>query len=412
MEGNREQAGRVRRLLVAKGSFEALGGAERDLIRNLPALAKKFAVTVATLGPVSELEDVCSDLGVTLLHPEKTWEMPVDPVSRILDTGSSSASKAWKSCSGLEEAIGNCEAVHLVSGDGSLELLQIIPRETVVHFHLLEPHRGLHEDVLHMEIDGSPKRSLVLTHTLLTKARNADLRAVRALAERPKSAISGNSSYTASRISEIYGVDAGVLRPSVVTDEFPEQAGPDEASPAAFSSDYVVSVGRAGWAKGTWETVTMLSGTGLGLAHVGGGDEGDLDRLSSHARNCGVELWIAPRLSSPELAALMRGARAIVSMAHGEPFGLTPIEAFSVGTPALFVNEGGFKDSIVDGENGRLLAREDIAEWHGWLQKVEESDLREQWTKAGRERISELGLSPEDHCRRLVKILDSIDGNH
>ena len=53
MEGNREQAGRVRRLLVAKGSFEALGGAERDLIRNLPALAKKFAVTVATLGPVS-----------------------------------------------------------------------------------------------------------------------------------------------------------------------------------------------------------------------------------------------------------------------------------------------------------------------------------------------------------------------
>ena len=156
----------------------------------------------------------------------------------------------------------------------------------------------------------------------------------------------------------------------------------------------------------------MLSGTGLGLAHVGGGDEGDLDSLSSHARNCGVELWIAPRLSSPELAALMRGARAIVSMAHGEPFGLTPIEAFSVGTPALFVNEGGFKDSIVDGENGRLLAREDIAEWHGWLQKVEESDLREQWTKAGRKRISELGLSPEDHCRRLVKILDSIDGNH
>ena len=49
MEGNREQAGRGRKLLVAKGSFEALGGAERDLIRNLPAIAEIFEVTVATL---------------------------------------------------------------------------------------------------------------------------------------------------------------------------------------------------------------------------------------------------------------------------------------------------------------------------------------------------------------------------
>ena len=152
----------------------------------------------------------------------------------------------------------------------------------------------------------------------------------------------------------------------------------------------------------------MLGGTDLVLAHVGGGDEGDLVRLSAHAHDCGVGLWVAPRLSSPNLAALMRGARAVVSMAHGEPFGLTPIEAFSVGTPALFVGEGGFRDSIVDGQNGRLLARDDNKEWHDWLERVKDPDIREQWTKAGRERIVELGLSPEDHCRRLVKILDSI----
>ena len=408
MEGNREQAGRGRRLLVAKGSFEALGGAERDLIRNLPALAKEFEVTVATLSPVPELESVCSRMGISLLHPEESWEMPVDPVSRILDTGSNSATKAWKSFLSLEDAIDTCDAVHLVSGDGSLELLDRVPKNTAVHLHLLEPHRGLHEDVLHREIDGSPKRNLKLTRALLTKARNADLRAVRALAERPNSAISGNSRYTASRISEIYDVKAGVLHPSVVTEEFPEQAGSDETMPATFSGDYAVSVGRASWAKGTWETVSMLSGTSLALAHVGGGDKDDLDRLSSHAHNCSVELWIAPRLSSNEMAALMRGARAVVSMAHGEPFGLTPIEAFSVGTPALFVDEGGFRDSIVDGQNGRLLARDDITGWHANLEMVKDSTVREQWSKAGKERISELGLSPENHCSRLLKILDSI----
>ena len=384
MEGNREQAGRGRKLLVAKGSFEALGGAERDLIRNLPAIAEIFEVTVATLSPVPELETVCSQLGISLLHPEKAWEVPEDSISRILDTGSSSAAKAWKSCPGLKDAIGSCEAIHLVSGDGSLGLLGMVSEETAVHLHLLEPHRGLHEDVLHREIDGSPKRNLKLTRTLLTKARKSDLQAISTLAERPKSAISGNSSYTASRISEIYGVHAGVLNPSVV------------------------NVGKASWVKGVWETVSMLSGSGISLAHVGGGTSEDLERLSQHAEASGVDFWVAPRLTSPELAALMRGARAVVSMAYGEPFGLTPIEAFSVGTPALFVDEGGFRDSIVDGVNGRLIARDDIAEWHYWLEKVSDSTIREQWTEAGRNRIVELELSPEGHCRKLVEIIDSL----
>ena len=408
MEGNREQAGRGRKLLVAKGSFEALGGAERDLIRNLPAIAEIFEVTVATLSPVPELETVCSQLGISLLHPEKAWEVPEDSISRILDTGSSSAAKAWKSCPGLKVAIGSCEAIHLVSGDGSLGLLGMVAEETAVHLHLLEPHRGLHEDVLHREIDGSPKRNLKLTRTLLTKARKSDLQAISTLAERPKSAISGNSSYTASRISEIYGVHAGVLNPSVVTDEFPEQAGPEESMPSEFSEDYVVNVGKASWVKGVWETVSMLSGSGISLAHVGGGTSEDLERLSQHAEASGVDFWVAPRLTSPELAALMRGARAVVSMAYGEPFGLTPIEAFSVGTPALFVDEGGFRDSIVDGVNGRLIARDDIAEWHYWLEKVSDSTIREQWTEAGRNRIVELELSPEGHCRKLVEIIDSL----
>ena len=408
MEGNREQVGRGGKLLVAKGSFGAFGGAERDLVRNIPALAKSFEVTVATLNPVPELEEECSRLGILLLHPKKAWQMPVDPVSRILDSGSSSASKAWGECPGLEEAISKCDAIHLVSGDGSLELLEMIPSETAVHLYLLEPHRGLYEDVLHREIDGTPKRSLRLTKALLTKARRGDLAAVRSLADKPRSEISGNSNYTAARISEIYGVEAGVLHPSVVTTEFPEQAGPDESMPKEFDGDYVVSVGRGSWVKGTWETISMLSGTGLAMAHVGGGDEDTLSRLSKHAHDCEVDLWVAPRLSSPEMASLMRGARAVVSMAHGEPFGLTPIESFSVGTPALFVDEGGFRDSLIDGLNGRLIARDDTAEWHTWLEKAGDTGIRKQWAEAGRSRIAELGLSPEDHCSRLAAIIESI----
>ena len=63
-------------LLVAKGCFEPMGGAERDLIRVIPALCERFIVTVATLRPSEELERICSDLSIDLLQPEEPWIVP------------------------------------------------------------------------------------------------------------------------------------------------------------------------------------------------------------------------------------------------------------------------------------------------------------------------------------------------
>jgi len=101
----------------------------------------------------------------------------------------------------------------------------------------------------------------------------------------------------------------------------------------------------------------------------------------------------------------MRGARAIVSMAHKESFGLSPIESFAVGTPPIFVDEGGFRDTIVDGENGRLIGRGDTESWHSALDQASDADTRERWAKKGRERISELDLSPDAHARKIKELL-------
>jgi len=406
MKSNGKRGAAVCELVVAKGSFAVMGGAERDLIRNLPALSQTFSVSVATLHPVPQLDSLCAELGVHLISPKQPWELPTGAFATVLDTGMDSASDAWAGCPGLLDEIAGSDAVHLVSGDGSLALLEHVPETVAVHLHLLEPHRGLHEDVLHREVDGSPKRSLGLTSALLSRARRRDIDAIRGLSDRPRSAISGNSSYTASRIGEVYGIEAGVLMPSVVADEFPLRASSDEpASVGDMSGPYVVSVGRASWVKGTWETISMLAGSGLSLAHVGGGDDSDLARLLDYAESCDVGLWVAPHLSSLEMASLMRGARAVVSMARGEPFGLTPIEAFSVGTPALFVDEGGFRDTVVDGVNGRLLARDDRAAWHDALEQAADAETRARWAKWGRASIAELGLSPEAHSNRLTAIL-------
>ena len=407
MAGNREVAGVPRpRLLVAKGSFESMGGAERDLLRNLPAIAESFDVSVATLASASELGSACEGLGLELMCPEERWSPPQGVLSSVLGSGMGSASKAWLSIGGLVDSLNGFDCVHLTSGDGSLALLEHIPEMVPVHLHLLEPHRGLHEDVLHRGLDGTPKRSLGLTRAILSRSRRQDISAIRGLSLRSNSSISGNSSYTAGRISEVYGVRSGVLLPSVVSDEFPENAGEREPeSVGELEGEYVVSVGRASWVKGAWETISMLSGSGVALAHVGGGDEDDLRKLEGHAKSMGVGLWCAPRLSSPELASLYRGALAVVSMAHGEPFGLTPIEAQSVGTPALFVDEGGFRETIVDGVSGRLLPRGDFDEWHRALSEARDPENRSSWSENGRVAISEAGLDPRGHCDRLIAIL-------
>ena len=393
------------RLLVAKGSFGSMGGAERDLIRVLPAINRLFEVTMATIQPSNELEEACSENGIDLIRPESKWHLSTDPISVVLDSGRGTASKAWASCTGLSEAMESSMALHLVSGDGSLPILDHVPPGLRVHLHLLEPHRGLYEETLHRRVDGSPRRNLALTKAALSRARSRDQSLMGSLISRKGAIVSGNSSFSAQRANEVYGIEAGVLWPCVDTDEFPEDPSDDPENPYPEEGDYVVSVGRASYAKGTWETISMLAGTGLSLAHVGGGDEGSIGMLSKHANSSGVGLWVAPRLPSPDLVSLMRGARAVVSMAHKESFGLTPIEAFAVGTPPLFVDEGGFRDTIVDGQNGRLLDRGDAASWHSALEQASDPSTREGWAASGRERISELDLTPEAHARRIWDLL-------
>ena len=393
------------KLLVAKGVLGPMGGAERDLIRILPSLNELFSVSMATIQPSPELVEVCSSNGIALITPERDWEVPRDSLSTILDSGRGSASRAWRSCEGLDEAMSSAIAIHLVSGDGSLPILDHVPPGLRVHLHLLEPHRGLYEEVLHRRVDGSPRRNLSLTKAALSRARSRDKSLMRDLISREGSAVSGNSSFIAKRAKEVYGIEAGVLWPCVDVHEFPEDPSGDPENPFPGSGDYVVTVGKASFVKGTWETISMLSGSGLSLAQVGGGDGESIEMLRSHAESMGVDVWFAPRLSSPDLVSVMRGARAMVSMAHNESFGLTPIESFSVGTPALFVDEGGFRDTLVDGENGRLIDRSDIEGWHSALEQASDQRTREEWAAKGRERISELDLGPVAHARRIRDLL-------
>lgn len=390
-------------LLVAKGDMSRLGGAERDLLRVIPSLTSYFQVKLATLRTCDEMIEICKQNSVEIFTPNTPWQIPSGAFANMRDMIHKTSKLAWKSCDGLEEFIQKCDFFHIVSGDGYLAIIEMIPKNSPSHLHLLEPHRGLHEDSLHRKLNGKLKRPEIITNLFLRKSRNNDLRIVREFYNRKHSIVSSNSHYSSSRAAEVYKIKSGVLHPCVDINEYSVQETPSNIFP--FDSEYVVTIGTAIWAKGTMEVIGMLKGTEISLAHVGGGTQQEKEELQQHAKNNLVNLWIAPRLSSEDLSALIQNSLAVVSMAHKEPFGLTPIEAFSIGTPAIFVDEGGFRDSIVDGSCGRLLDRNDFSKWHEALHQCRDEKIRQEWAKAGIERIKELELSPEEQAKKIHNIL-------
>ena len=393
-------------LLIAKGIISRMGGAERDLLRNLPHLTKWYDVSVTTLSSCEELEEICYNNNIKLFKPEKAWIPNYSLISQIFDKIHTSSKKSWLSCRDLISIIDTFDYFHVISGDGYLSILEILPPTKKSHLYLLEPHRGFHEDSLHKNLDGKLRRPKFITNLLLSKGRRNDKKIVRQFSQQNNTAISGNSSYTAQRIKEVYGIKCGFIHPCVDRSEYTDNTQQfTNPYPQAGDGQYVVTIGTANWAKGSMETISMLSGTNISLVHVGGGSNNQIKTLQEHASNNNVKLWVAPRLSSPQLSILMKESLAIVSMAHKEPFGLTPIEAFSIGTPAIFVDDGGFRDSIIDGVCGRLLPRYDIEKWHEALNQCKDVKIREKWAIAGRNRILQLKLSPVEQAQKIHRLL-------
>ena len=160
--------------------------------------------------------------------------------------------------------------------------------------------------------------------------------------------------------------------------------------------------------KGVFEALEHVSGCDLDLVVIGGGSSEENDRFQKKAKMLGVNTQVLSNLTSTEMSAIFRNARAVIGLSHGEAFGLTPIEAMATGTPPLFVDYGGYTDTIVDKVNGRLLRRGDLDSWAAAFEQVEDQKTRESWAMAGTTRIKELGLTPERHVDRLQESVASI----
>ena len=411
MAKSKRGGGKPLRLLMVRASFTTLGGAERDLLQVMRGASNRWSMGLATLEFTEEAKALLEGAPVQIYQPSTPHKWATGSLSELTARASRDAEKAWEK---LDIPWENYDAVHLTVCRGTLEILPHIPAQIPVHYHCLEPPRWLYEDVLHRRPNGQLKRPLWLTNLIFTRQRRRDKAFVRQLINRPKAAISGNSLWIQRRIHEEYGLamdgnkgngeppkrdeknrplEATHVRPVVDFKHWP--SSPDAAEKKELAAvdnvpeEYIVTVGRISHVKGTWETLHSLKNTGLTMVQIGGGDIEDREDLIRKGKEIGVPVMCMPRLSQPAMCGVIRGARAMVSHAYSEPFGLTPIEAMAIGTPALMVDEGGFNCTLSRVDSGRLLSRNDAAGWKNAYLDAKDPVLREAWAKAGREYVEE-----------------------
>jgi glycosyltransferase involved in cell wall biosynthesis len=71
--------------------------------------------------------------------------------------------------------------------------------------------------------------------------------------------------------------------------------------------------------------------------------------------NVQIVNWV----DSEKLIKLYSECRGLIATAGDEDFGLTPVEAMASGKPVIAANEGGYRETVLDGVTGRLIDRID-----------------------------------------------------
>ena len=414
--------------LVVRASFSALGGAERELLQLIPFLEDIWNVSLATLEFSDEARALFSSDTTNVFSSTTPLKAKNGLFHEVRNSTSKQAKRLWKTVKIPWQSI---DVVHISVCRGSLEILPFIPHHIPIHYHCLEPPRWLYEDVLHKDIFGRLKRPAFLTNLALRKQKKDDQKFVEQLKKRNSTTISGNSFFTSNRLTNIYKFNqpstttngqppqrndngqpqqATFLHHAIDLQQWPVEPSTDEISAVnqlKLPSKYVVTVGKISHVKGTVETITSLQHTGIALIHIGGGSPQEKEHLMNHASQLGVEVRCMPRLTQTEICGIVRGAVAMVSHAHGEPFGLTPIEALSIGIPPVVVDVGGFSETMSGIDGSFLFQRSESDNMLSLLERAQREEVRLDCYQRGRPYV-ESHFSFQHEAKMLTQLLEEL----
>jgi len=197
--------------------------------------------------------------------------------------------------------------------------------------------------------------------------------------------ICANSRYTAENVRTHFGrTDAEVIHPGVDAGEYackgygkfffyPSRIAPEKRMETAIMA--FRKFGRKGWK-------LVVGGFMPGMAR----NRLYLERLRALAGQGNVEFVLD--MDERKLKSLYAGCYAVLFPPMMEDWGLVPVEAMASEKPVIAINEGGPRESVVDGKTGFLVnSADEMAQKMRYL--ADHPDVCEQMGKAGRRRVEQ-----------------------
>lgn len=174
-------------------------------------------------------------------------------------------------------------------------------------------------------------------------------------AQRPDYFIS-NSIETKRRIWKFYRREAEVIYPPVdISVKGKAESVKKQFNPSPFTlhaKRYYLAGGRLARAKHIDLAIEACNRLKLPLKVFGKSfaDYGEeLKKIS------GPTVEFVGEIADEELAKLYRGAKALIYPSEYEDFGIIPVEVQSHGVPVIGFNQGGVKETVIDGKTGVLF---------------------------------------------------------
>lgn len=160
--------------------------------------------------------------------------------------------------------------------------------------------------------------------------------------------IATNSKNTSMRIKKYFNREAQVIYPPVETSKFE----------CREYGDFWLSVNRLYPEKRVEIQIEAFKKMpDEALVIVGGYSKGD--HAKSYAENIVNNLpqnvKVLGEISEAELLDIYSRCKGFICTAMDEDFGMTPVEAMASGKPVIAVNEGGFKETVIDRKTGVLV---------------------------------------------------------
>jgi len=191
-----------------------------------------------------------------------------------------------------------------------------------------------------------------------------------------------NSNNTSSRLKRYLGREGEVIYPPIETSRFSYRKNGDYwLSVNRLISHKRVDMQMKAFAKMPDEKLIVV-GCYEQSRHFQ-----DHARYIEGLRPPNVEIinWVPQK----ELLRLYSECKGFITTSKDEDFGMTPVEAMASGKPVIAPNEGGYKETVLDGVTGQLI--DDI-----------DSD------KLSRA-VAEIGVNPEDYKERCLKRASEFD---